>query len=220
MGIAMLTIRVETAPNQFNQEIKASFNPSELSIEQSVNWSEQPTAQRDVVSQQHTNADPATLSLELFFDTYEKGSNVADLTSQIAKLGKIETHGNLHRPPVCKLMWGKVSVFQGTLQSLSQRFTMFLDSGIPVRATLHCTFKQWRSNPEEVLRLDMSSADVEKRHTVQRGDSLASIASLEFNDPKLWRPIADANRIENPRKLLPGSVLRIPRLRQERGDQS
>jgi nucleoid-associated protein YgaU len=219
MDLTRLTILAETGPGQFGQQIEALFNPSEISIEQSVNWNDQPTAQRDVVNQQHTNADPANLHIELFFDTYEKGTDVRNYTSQIAKLATIETHGNLHRPPVCKLSWGKV-FFQGTLQSLSQRFTMFLASGVPVRATLQCSFKQWRSDPEEVRRLDKNSADVEKRHTVQRGDSLSSIAFLEFHDAKRWRPIADANRIENPRALLPGAVLRIPRLHQERGDQS
>jgi nucleoid-associated protein YgaU len=216
MDLAKLTIIAETAPDQFTQQIEALFNPSEISIQQSVNWPDQPTAQRDVVNQQHTNADPATLSLDLFFDTYEAGSDVREHTSQVAKLAIIETHGNMHRPPVCKLSWGKV-FFQGTLQSLTQRFTMFLASGIPVRATLQCTFKQWRSDPEEVRRLDKNSADVEKRYTVRRGDSLTTIAYHEFRDPKLWRPIADANHIENPRKLTPGSVLRIPRLREKPG---
>src|SRR5262249_55439464 len=159
----------ETAPGDFGNKIEALFNPSEISVQLSINWSEQPTAQRDVVNQQHTNADPATLSLDLFFDTYETGRDVRDFTEKVAALGTIEKHGNLHRPPVCKLTWGKV-FFQGTLQSLTQKFTMFLASGVPVRATLSCSFKQWRSNPEEVRKLDKKSADVEKRHTVRRGD--------------------------------------------------
>jgi nucleoid-associated protein YgaU len=219
MGVTKLTIFVETAKNEFNQHIEALFNPSEITIEQSVNWNDQPTAQRDVVNQQHTNADPATLSLELFFDTYEAGTNVRDYTKQVFRLTTIETHGSQHRPPICKLSWGEV-FFQGTLQSLTQRFTMFLASGIPVRATLHCSFKQYRDDPEEVRRLDKNSADVEKRHTVLRGQSLFGIAWTEFHDAKLWRPIADSNSIENPRKLMPGSVLRIPRLREERADRT
>lgn len=220
MDLSKLTIIAETAQGNFNNHIEALFNPSEISIQQNVNWNAQPTAQRDVVNQQHTNAEPATLTLELFFDTFEAGTDVRDHTSKIEKLSAIETHGNIHRPPICKLSWGDFGVFfQGTLQSLSQRFTMFLSTGRPVRATLQCTFKQWRSDSEEIQRIDANSADVEKRYTVQRGDSLHSIAFEEFRDPKLWRPIADANRIDDPRQLTPGIILRIPRLREERADR-
>jgi nucleoid-associated protein YgaU len=218
MDLTKLTILAETAPDSYTNKIEALFNPSEISIQQTVNWSEQPTAQRDVVNQQHTNADPATLSLELLFDTYEDGTDVREHTLKVVALATIEKHGNMHRPPVCKLFWGK-ELFKGTLQSLTQKFTMFLASGLPVRATLTCSFKQWRSNPEEVRHLDKNSADVEKRYTVRRGDALYAIAFQEFRDPKLWRPIADANRLENPRLLAPGSILRIPKLRQERAEQ-
>jgi len=48
---------------------------------------------------------------------------------------------------------------------------------------------------------------------VRRGDTLNSIAARHYNDPCLWRPIATANGIHNPRRLTPGQVLRIPKLR-------
>lgn len=215
MELSKLTILAETStPNTFDQQIEALFNPNQIAIQQTINWNEAPTAQRDVVNTQHTNADPATLTLELFFDTYEKGSNVRDYTEKVSKLGKIEKHGNIHRPPVCKLSWGNFGVFfQGTLQSLTQTFTLFLSDGTPVRATCSCTFKQWRSDPEEIKRLDKKSADIEKRYTVRRGDTLSSIAAREYHDPKLWRPIADANRLQELLFLTPGVTLSIPKLR-------
>jgi nucleoid-associated protein YgaU len=214
MELSKLTILAESSPNEFNTQIQALFNPSEITIEQTINWNDNPTSQRDVVNSQHTNANPATLSVELFFDTYEAKSDVRDYTRKVAELARIETHGNMHRPPVCQLSWGAFGVFfQGTLQSITEKFTLFLPNGTPVRATLQCSFKQWRSDSEEVRRLGLQSVDVEKRHTVRRGDSLSSIAALEYHDPKNWRPIADANSIPNPRELQPGTVLRIPRLR-------
>src|SRR5215472_8020162 len=133
MDLTKLTILAETAPGAYDNKIEALFNPSEISIQLSINWNEQPTAQRDVVNQQHTNADPASLTLDLFFDTYETGQDVRNLTKKVVALGTIEKHGNLHRPPICRLQWGKV-FFQGTLASLTQKFTMFLANGDPVRA--------------------------------------------------------------------------------------
>jgi nucleoid-associated protein YgaU len=52
---------------------------------------------------------------------------------------------------------------------------------------------------------------------VRRGDTLSSIAAEEYNDAMLWRPLAEANRINNPRVLTPGQVLVVPVLRPDSG---
>ena len=51
-----------------------------------------------------------------------------------------------------------------------------------------------------------------KTHTVRRGDTLSGIATEAYHDPSLWCPIADANKMDNPRVLTPGQVLIIPTL--------
>lgn len=221
MDVMKLTIYAEIAQGTYSKHVEALFNPHEISIQQTVNWSEEATSQRDVPNSQHTNADAATLSLELLFDTYEDGSDVRDYTNKVQELTKIETHGKIHRPPVCLLGWGSASIFfEGVLQSLTQKFTLFLADGLPVRATLTCAFKQYRDDTEEIRIVDLQSSDVEKRHTVRVGDTLSSIAAGEYHDPKIWRPIADRNRLEDPRRLHPGIVLAIPRLRKERAERS
>ena len=54
------------------------------------------------------------------------------------------------------------------------------------------------------------SADVAKVWTVKRGQTLASIATQEYGDPRMWRPIADANGIDDPMRLHPGTLLVLP----------
>ncbi|MGH2412760.1 MAG: LysM peptidoglycan-binding domain-containing protein, partial [Microcystaceae cyanobacterium] len=48
---------------------------------------------------------------------------------------------------------------------------------------------------------------------VRRGETLSSIATEEYNDPSLWRLIAQENRLDDPRKLTPGQVLTVPPIR-------
>lgn len=210
MALEKLTILVETG-----QIVRALFNPNQLTIQKSTNWRVVPTAERDVPTSQFTYGEPATLSMDLFFDTYEDGIDVRAHTHGIYTLTTVEEHGELHRPPLCMLVWGTFSFgeSQWVLKSLNQRFTMFLENGTPVRATLGCTFRQWRSDLLEAKLLDKKSADVAKTYTVQRGDTLASIARKEYRDPALWRPIAEENRLDNPRALTPGDILIIPKLR-------
>ena len=47
---------------------------------------------------------------------------------------------------------------------------------------------------------------------VEAGDTLWSIAAKEYGRSDLWRRIADANKINNPRMLKPGTKLVIPPL--------
>ena len=46
--------------------------------------------------------------------------------------------------------------------------------------------------------------------TVRRGDTLAAIAHVEYNDPGEWRRIANANDIDDPMSLKPGMKLLVP----------
>jgi nucleoid-associated protein YgaU len=218
MTLEKLKILVETGPGQFGKELTALFNPEQISISKSANWRLAPASERDVPTSQFTHGEPATLSLDLLFDTYESGKDVLSYTGEIFKLTTVQAHGNLHRPPLCRLRWGTFTLddFQWVLTSLTQRFSLFLANGTPVRANLTCSFQQWRSDEEEAKLLNKQSADVAKTHTVRRGDTLSAIAAEQYEDSTLWRPIAEANRLTNPRRLTPGQVLVIPALR-ERG---
>jgi nucleoid-associated protein YgaU len=215
MNLAKLTIDVETAKNQFGKHIVALFNPEQLSITKTANWSTIEKAEGDVPSAQFTHGEPATLSLDLTFDTYEQQQDVQNYTRELYALTTVQNHGNLHRPPLCKLRWGTFTIdnFQWVVTSLTQNFLLFLPDGTPVRAKVACSFRQWRSDEEEARLLNKQSVDVAKTHIVRRGDTLSSIANQHYDDPTQWRPIADANTLINPRKIIPGQVLIIPILR-------
>jgi len=205
-----------------SQTIVALFNPDELSFNRSVGWQKQGAAQRDVPELQFTSAEPRTLTVKLFFDTYDTPDLPKDdvrkkHTDKVLGLTTVEQHGDKHRPPVCRLRWGSAGYFfQGVLERLDQKFTMFMDDGTPVRATLTCTFKEWRTNYEDLNRQNRQSADLAKSTVVRRGDSLSRIAAEEYLDPALWRPIALANGIDDPLRIKPGTTLIVPKLPMDR----
>ena len=221
MALAKLMILVETSSNllRFYNPIVALFNPNQIAIVKTANWRLLPANQRDTPASQFTHGEPATLTVDLFFDTFESKADVRRThTNRIAELMTVERHGRFHRPPICQLVWGASGVFfQGVLQNLNQRFTLFLESGTPVRAILTCTFREWRSDEEEMRRQNKQSVDVAKTHTVKRGETLSSIATEHYGDPTLWRPIAEENRIDDARTIQPGKILAIPSLRSRGG---
>jgi nucleoid-associated protein YgaU len=222
MGLAKLTINVEREGSalKFGDSFTALFNPDKLVFSKTANWQKQGAAQRDCPELQFTNAEPRTLKLDLLFDTFDpedpemKDKDVRTAyTDKIFHLTTVEKHGDKHRPPVCRLSWGTAKVFfQGVLQQLEQQFTLFTENGTPVRAKLSCTFKEWWTNYDDLNKQDTQSSDIAKMHVVKCGDSLSSIAAEEYLDPKLWRPIAIENGIDDPRVLIPGMLLLLPTL--------
>ena len=115
MNLERLKILVEKSANPMTFDetnpITALFNPNQFTIVKTANWRTLPAKERDVPASQFTHGDPATLSVELMFDTYENGKDVRQYTDSIAQLTTVEKHGNFHRPPICQLAWGRRGYF-------------------------------------------------------------------------------------------------------------
>ena len=236
VGGGLQKLRIVHDGHDGDKPIVALFNPGELSFSRSVNWEEKKVAVQAYgatwsdATQQFVAVAPETLTLELFFDTYESRDGVS-LTALIAPTNPFATGDasdvtvhtgrvadlalpdfDLHRPPVCWLTWGSNVLFRGVLTQLDQRLTMFLADGTPVRATLTCTFVELFTRAHSGVVREPQSADVAKTRVVRRGDTLSAIAAQEYRDATKWRVIARANGIVDPLSLVPGTVLAIPKL--------
>ena len=150
--------------------------------------------------------------MELFFDTYtdKAVADVREETNKIARL--LEIDPELHAPPPVRFVWGPLR-FQAVIERLTQRFTMFREDGVPVRATLNVTFKEYKTIEEQLSEKPNQSSDWTKRRIIAEGDRLCLIAAIEYGDAAEWRDIADANDLDNPRLLQPGREIVLPPLR-------
>jgi nucleoid-associated protein YgaU len=157
-----------------------------------------------------------TISLELFFDATEpvNGRQLKDVreeTNKIMKLTRIDR--GAHRPPICELSWGKTLTgsdlpFVCVVNQLTQRFTLFREDGTPLRATLTVGFLECLDPRQDARETDPEFTT----RLVKRGDSLSSIAAEVYQDPALWRIIADANNLDDPRHIPVGLRLNIPKM--------
>lgn len=195
------------------------FNPKEFSVEKSNQFSDVNVPGLSSPIIQFIRGNARTITMDLFFDTYEKKeiTDVRQYTDMITgweeaghSKGLMDIDKDLHAPPVCKFIWGKFQ-FKCIIERISKRFTMFLPDGTPVRATLNVTLKEYADANEQIKSQSLQSSDITKRWTVIQGDSLWTIASREYGNPGDWRLIANENGIDNPRLLTPGRELIIPR---------
>jgi nucleoid-associated protein YgaU len=190
------------------ETIEVLFNPNEYRLNVSNQFAEVAIPGLAAPLVQFGRGNASTLSMRLFFDTYEQRTDVRLYTGKVIKLMTIDP--SLHAPPVCMFVWGKLE-FVGVLERADQSFTLFLPNGIPVRAALDVSFKEFFDGKKQAGLLE--SADFAKRYTVQRGDTLSSIAGVEYGDHALWRLIAEENGLDDPLALQPGQVLVIPAVR-------
>lgn len=221
-----------TSTGALGDALEVSFNPTEFTLSKSVQTAEVPIPGLDSPIIQFVRGQTETLSLDLFFDTTESGmgddaNSVTNLTDAFYALIKID--GATHAPPICLFSWGEdfpgrrtyTSLGTGSQQrygfkcivdSVKQRFTLFSPQGIPLRATLTVSLKEYKTLAEQIDELNKQSADRTHAHVVAANDTLSQIAAKVYNDPAQWRPIADRNQILDPLNLTPGSILQIPAL--------
>jgi hypothetical protein len=216
MGLEHATlINLETGDS-----VEVLFNPAEYRLRKENAFAQAAVPGLSSPLLQFVNGSLATLTMELFFDTFEEHrhgdrvvnrahSDVRDLTRPVVALMEIDA--NTHAPPRVSFAWGQL-VFTCVLASVSQRFTMFNDTGVPVRAQLEVTFAEYVNEAEEARQVKRQTADFSRLHTIGQGETLSAIAWRVYGDPRKWRPIAIANELEAPRRLRPGVVLRVPAL--------
>lgn len=190
-------------------EIRFRFNPEQYTLDRQMNYGEQRVAGVTTPLTQFVSGDSETLSLDLFFDVTE-GTDTDDVRDRTGALDTLlEIDPGLHAPPKCRFVWGGLE-FKAVLESASTNYTLFARDGTPLRATASVSFRRYRTPAEQSKETPKQSADRRTVWEVTAGDTLWLIADTEYGDPTQWRPIADANDLENPRSIDPGTTLIVP----------
>ena len=215
------------------------YNPEEVKLEQGNTFAEIAVPGLDSVPIQYVHGKVRTLSMELFFDTYDSGDDVRIHTGPIVRL--LDTQPQTHAPPVLLFSLGQLQL-TCVLVDAGQRFTMFRRDGTPVRCTMSVRLQEYvrvdvesrqglffgsptvsaaanrvvrtaqRVAGRDPLLNAMAAADPGNvtAHLTQRGDTLSALAGRYLGDPQRWREIAVANDVEDPIHLPVGVTLLIP----------
>ena len=209
--------------------IPCQFNPTEYTLTKGAQIAEIAIPGLDSPLLQFVRGQAETLTADLFFDTTDGGTgdgatSVTALTDKVYELVKIDP--STHAPPVCTFTWS-IPSFPGAqveepfehqrrpgfvclVENVRQRFTLFNPSGVPLRATLSVSLREYKTLGQQIAELSLQSADQTHTHVVAEGETLTRIAASVYDDPRQWRLIADANGIDDPLALRPGSILVVP----------
>ena len=99
--MALQKVLITVEPN--GETITAMFNPEEYTLSKDNNFAVVSVPGLGSPLLQFVNGNLQTLAMELFFDTYEKHTDVREETDKIAKL--LALRSDMHAPPVLKISW-------------------------------------------------------------------------------------------------------------------
>ena len=225
---ASIVARYTGPQSQRMEMLDVQFNPTELTLDKAVQIAEIAIPGLDSPLVQFVRGQNEKMSLELFFDTTEEGTgpgatSVTTKTDPFYSLVKIDP--DTHAPPICELFWNasfpgadllpaaggqRRNSFTFVVDSVKQKFTFFSPEGVPLRATLTLSLREYKTLDEQLAQLNLSSPNRTHAYVTVQGDTLARVAGRFYRKPVEWRAIADKNDIEDPRRLAVARVLTVP----------
>jgi nucleoid-associated protein YgaU len=160
---------------------------------------------------QFTKSDPAILTMKVWFDrSFDAGGTIDYEINQLQNwtcpTERIKTRAG--SPPRITFIWRSLH-FVGVISSLNINYKQFGVDGLPVRAEVTISITE---NPPHIPGTNPTSGGISGRrvHTFSAGDTLHSIAYAEYGNPGLWRVLAEANGVDDPLRITPGTALLIP----------
>lgn len=141
-------------------KVEAMYNPKELQVDRSIPWAKPPatnktsnTSQPGEIRLEFTGAEGRTMQVELLFDGFEtngatpKGTvagSIADLETLASVRDPGSPDDDKRRPHRCVVSWGQRGLpsFRCVIESLSVKYQMFSDEGLPLRATATVKLKE------------------------------------------------------------------------------
>jgi hypothetical protein len=205
------------------------LNPKSLSITRGANWSSNNGGGRTKTAPpaasggmgapvpvgcgplQYMGSQPGQLDMTVWFDqSLVPGGDISADCDQVQNWTCPTDFGPDQKthPPKVTFSWGMFR-FVGHVSSVKINYRMFGVGGRPLRAEVNVSLKE---NPDTLALTNPSSGGIagRKMHVLSEGDSLQSIAYAEYGKPSMWRVLAEANGIDDPLRVPPGTALLIP----------
>lgn len=156
-----------TPINPAGGRIEFMFNPREYTISKTAGWDAAPSGTQDAGDANFSGGHGATLSLQLFFDTYlNRAGDVRVHTDRLWKLLLMDEQTRhpktgKGRPPEVLFQWGATWYFKAILKSMQQQFSLFLPDGTPVRALV--TLELQQTEDKALMAASSSSAQLSEQ---------------------------------------------------------
>jgi hypothetical protein len=216
---SMQKVNLDTGETE-GKPVEVQFNPESLKVSFSNQLGSGDESGGAAI--QHISQSSTKLAFDLWFDVTAGGpedtgeSDVRELTRTVATLMKPDSAESNPAAPGVRFLWGSF-MFDGVIDSINESLEFFDEEGRPLRASLAISMVQqsfyFERNPDFKGRGGAAGGapatpGTQPREAARDGDSVQQMAARQGR-PNDWQAIARANKIENPRQLEPGTLLKV-----------
>ncbi len=202
-------------------EFEVMFNPESFSQKFEIAYFKAQGMNSSGKPLNYAKSNPSDLSLNLILDgtgTTEMGiaqlkpqKTVSTLVKEFLDL-TFDMNGDIHEPNYLVVIWGEVA-FSCRLGSVDIHYTHFDRDGAPLRAGLDIKLIADESI-EKLQKLERkNSPDLSHSRTVKAGDTLPLLAKEIYGSSAYYLWVAQANGLDEIRRLTPGHQLVFPPLK-------
>jgi hypothetical protein len=197
--------------------INFPYNPEKFQITHSAKWGSITHPSADGPVKQFQGVSTQAVTVMIMLDQFSVPPPLMPITAIIQQIKMFllptelsKTMGYAKAATVV-FGWGpNIIMDQAIITKVVVEYQRFL-LGMPVRANVQVTLEAVPL-PSPLGGTNPTSGGVSTRrmHTVTEGDTLASVAYREYRDPNKWRVLAEANGIDDPMRIKPGTDLIVP----------
>jgi Contractile injection system tube protein len=137
--------------------VSAHYNPKEIELAIQATWKDfdkiqgrVPQQSKDIIDLEYMGLPAPTMSLELFFDGFEKGESIESNIQKLRKMASPQDEESDNpmklRPHLCVIAWGQrdFASFRCVIESINVKYTMFSVDGLALRAVCQLKLKEAR----------------------------------------------------------------------------
>ena len=200
-----------------NEVVNFMFNPFEYTLSKHNTWQDKAVTGQNIPYVTFQQGGAITLKLTLHFDSQDENKDVRNYTDKLWKMvminqSKVDAKTGKGQPPAVAFDWGKLH-FKAIINDLSQQFTLFSETGIPMRCAVDISLQQYADEANAMgeaqsgnaSSLSSSSGTPAAPTTAVQGQRLDNIA----NSPNDQRKVAEKNNIDNPLNVPRGTKLKV-----------
>jgi nucleoid-associated protein YgaU len=193
----------------------AMFNPETIAISETIEWEERAASGSEGADQTFVRTPGRTFTIEIVLDGTGVNTNGVKIpvTAQVLlfRLATTKVSGTEHTPNKLLLQYGLL-ILNCKLQSSTVTYTMFDMFGLPIRAKISASFKEFVASGLMAKLAMLSSPDLTHSVTVNEWDILPLLTHNIYKKQEYYLQVAKVNKLKNFRKLKAGSTLIFPPL--------
>lgn len=124
-------------------------------------------------------------------------AQVAFVAAKLTQLKSVvyDIQSESHRPPFMLVNWGKL-VFMGELQGMTETYTLFHPTGLPLRVEVSMKIQEYKMSSVAAAAMSLLSPDLTKKRTVKSSDTLLTMTKAIYDKPDYYLEVAKANEID------------------------